>query len=172
VKLLILGGTVFVGRHIVEAALARGHHVALFNRGRQNPHLFPDVEKLRGDRDGDLAALRHRSFDAVLEACRRVTGRHARFTWVPDGDLAAAGVKPWVELPLWIPEDDQRVGGMLLADNRRALAAGLGFRPIDRTIEATWAWDRAGGGALTDSPNRARPISPDREAALLAGRRP
>jgi 2'-hydroxyisoflavone reductase len=66
VKILVLGGTVFLGRHIVEAALARRHEVTLFNRGRQNPHLFPEIEKLRGDRDGELAALRGRTFDAAF----------------------------------------------------------------------------------------------------------
>src|SRR4026209_2119370 len=66
-RLLVLGGTVFLGRHIVEAALARGHEVTLFNRGRQNPDLFPEIEKLRGDRDGELAALRGRTFDAVVD---------------------------------------------------------------------------------------------------------
>ena len=66
-KLLILGGTKFLGRHLVEAALARGHEVTLFNRGRLNPELFPDVEKLRGDRDGGLDALRGRRWDAVVD---------------------------------------------------------------------------------------------------------
>ncbi len=56
-NLLILGGTVFVGRHLTQAALDRGHTVTHFNRGQHNPELFPDVEKLRGDRDGDLSAL-------------------------------------------------------------------------------------------------------------------
>jgi 2'-hydroxyisoflavone reductase len=59
-KVLRLGGTLFLGRHVAEAALAQGHIVTLFNRGRHNPHLFPEIEKLRGDRDGDLAALRGR----------------------------------------------------------------------------------------------------------------
>ena len=53
-KLLVLGGTIFVGRHFVEAALLNGHEVTLFNRGQHNPDLYPDVEKLRGDRDGGL----------------------------------------------------------------------------------------------------------------------
>lgn len=67
-KILILGGTVFVGRHLAEAALARGHEVTLFNRGQHNADLFPQVEKLRGDRDGDgLDALAGRSWDAVLD---------------------------------------------------------------------------------------------------------
>ncbi len=66
-KLLLLGGTVFLGRHIVEAALARGHEVTLFNRGQHNPDLFPEVEKLRGDRNGDLAALQGRQWDAAID---------------------------------------------------------------------------------------------------------
>ena len=68
-KLLIIGGTVFVGRALVEAALARGHEVTLFNRGQHNPELFPQVEKLRGDRDGGLDALRGRQWDAVVDTC-------------------------------------------------------------------------------------------------------
>ena len=67
VNLLILGGTVFLGRHTVEAALARGHEVTLFNRGQHGPELFPDVEKLRGNRDGDLSALEGRRWDAVID---------------------------------------------------------------------------------------------------------
>jgi 2'-hydroxyisoflavone reductase len=66
-KLLILGGTVFLGRHIVEAALARGHEVTLFNRGQHNPDLFPDVEKLRGDRNGDMSSLAGRHWDAAID---------------------------------------------------------------------------------------------------------
>ena len=55
-QLLILGGTIFLGRHLAQAALDRGHTVTLFNRGQHNPDLFPQVEKLRGSRDGDLEA--------------------------------------------------------------------------------------------------------------------
>ncbi|MFZ0544031.1 MAG: NAD-dependent epimerase/dehydratase family protein, partial [Candidatus Promineifilaceae bacterium] len=68
-KLLILGGTVFLGRHIVDVALQRGHEVTLFNRGQHNADLYPDVEKLRGNRDGDLAALKGRTWDAVVDTC-------------------------------------------------------------------------------------------------------
>jgi 2'-hydroxyisoflavone reductase len=69
VKLLVLGGTRFLGRHLVEAALARGHEPTLFNRGRTAPELFANVEQLRGERDGDLVALRGRSWDAVVDTC-------------------------------------------------------------------------------------------------------
>ena len=68
-RLLIIGGTVFVGRHLVESALARGHEVTLFNRGQHNPDLFPTVEKLRGNRDGELSALASRQWDAVIDTC-------------------------------------------------------------------------------------------------------
>ena len=66
-RLLVLGGTKFVGRAAVEAALARGHEVTLFNRGETNPELFPEAEKLRGDRGEDLTALEGRTWDAVID---------------------------------------------------------------------------------------------------------
>jgi 2'-hydroxyisoflavone reductase len=69
--LLILGGTGFLGPHVVEAALARGHALTLFNRGRTNPHLFPDLEQLEGERDptqgAGLSALDGRAWDAVID---------------------------------------------------------------------------------------------------------
>ena len=65
--LLVLGGTGFVGPHIVEAALKRGQKVTLFNRGKTNPGLFPQLEKLIGDRDSDLKALEGRTWDAVVD---------------------------------------------------------------------------------------------------------
>lgn len=67
--ILVLGGTKFVGRHIVRTAIDREHHVTLFNRGQTNPDLFPEVEKLVGDRDGDLAPLQERTWDAVIDTC-------------------------------------------------------------------------------------------------------
>ena len=56
-RILILGGTVFLGRALVEAALERGHTLTLFNRGKSNPDVFPNVEQLHGDRAADLSAL-------------------------------------------------------------------------------------------------------------------
>lgn len=68
-RLLILGGTIFLGRHIVATAIARGDDVTIFNRGQHNPEIFPDVEKLHGNRDGELAALQGRKWDAVIDTC-------------------------------------------------------------------------------------------------------
>jgi 2'-hydroxyisoflavone reductase len=66
-RLLFLGGTAFVGRHMVEAARARGHEVTLFHRGQTNPDLFPDVEHLYGDRERDLAVLGGRRWEAAID---------------------------------------------------------------------------------------------------------
>jgi 2'-hydroxyisoflavone reductase len=68
-KLLILGGTVFLGHHLVRAALAAGHEVTTFNRGRQRTTPPQDVEHLIGDRDGQLNALRGKRWDAVIDTC-------------------------------------------------------------------------------------------------------
>ena len=57
-KVIVLGGTVFLGRHLVTAGVERGYEITIFNRGRHTPEgPFPEVEQLRGDRDGDLDAL-------------------------------------------------------------------------------------------------------------------
>lgn len=70
-KILVLGGTGFLGPAVVEAALARSHKVTLFNRGKTNPHLFPELEKLVGDRDPDkgegLKALGGRKWDVCID---------------------------------------------------------------------------------------------------------
>ena len=66
-NLLVLGGTVFVGRHVVASALAAGHTVTIFHRGRQAGPALDGVERLIGDRDGDVSALAGRSFDAVID---------------------------------------------------------------------------------------------------------
>jgi len=68
-KLLVLGGTIFLGRHLVEQALGAGHEITLFTRGRHNADLFPEAERLRGDRDGGLQALAGRRWDAVVDTC-------------------------------------------------------------------------------------------------------
>ncbi len=66
-KILILGGTKFLGRHLTEIALKAGHEVTLFNRGTTNPNLFPDAEHLHGDRDGNLEALKGRKWDVAVD---------------------------------------------------------------------------------------------------------
>ena len=318
-KILILGGTVFLGRHLIDAALERGHEVTIFNRGRREAEIPAGVEKLKGDRDGRLEALGGRRWDAVfdtsgyvprivrasaallseavehytfvssgsvyrdtsvpgvdesypvgtltdeklreveairpvdgqivarqygewygplkalceqaaeetmpgrvlsvraglivgpfdysdrftywprrvreggevlapgsperqvqfidardlsewivrmaearragtynatgpdynltmgglLEECRRATRTDARFVWVDEKFLLEAGLAPWMEVPLWMPEDDETNRYFLSVSVARAIAAGLTFRPLAETIRDTLAWDAA-----------------------------
>jgi 2'-hydroxyisoflavone reductase len=76
-RILILGGTGFIGPHQVRYAMYRGHEVTIFNRGRTAPDLFPGVEALVGDRDGQLGALEGRTWDAVIDNSGYVP-RHVR----------------------------------------------------------------------------------------------
>ncbi|HMY21620.1 MAG TPA: NAD(P)H-binding protein, partial [Polyangium sp.] len=66
-RILILGGTGFVGRHLASICLARGHAVTLFHRGRSNPSALPEVEHVRGDRNESFEPLRNRAFDVVFD---------------------------------------------------------------------------------------------------------
>jgi len=68
-RILMIGGTRFVGKHIVEAALAAGHDVTIFHRGRTGPDLFPYVEHRIGDRDDDLSPLVDGEWDATIDTC-------------------------------------------------------------------------------------------------------
>jgi nucleoside-diphosphate-sugar epimerase len=324
-RLLILGGTIFLGRHVAAEALRRGHEVTVFHRGRHGTDLFAgEAEHLIGDRGGDLSALEGRAWHAaidtsgyqpadvaasssllaragaehlgfvstcnvyptwpaeavsedtpvwtegddygpnkaacereaeaalpgrvsayragllcgphdnvfrlpwwvqrighggevlapgdpdrtvqlvdardlaawfvdraerreagvfnatvpagrttmreVLEAAVAATGSDARLTWVPDDALAAAGVEPWTELPLWLPEADGP--GTWQVDASRAEAAGLRARPVAETVADVWAWLQAGGAEAEGedwlSPNAARGLAPEKEREVLA----
>ena len=66
-KLLILGGTKFVGRHLAEAALERGWEVSLFHRGKSNPDILPDANHLLGDRFEDLSVLQGKEWDFAVD---------------------------------------------------------------------------------------------------------
>lgn len=67
-KILLIGGTRFLGRHLVNSARSRGHIVTLFNRGQTNPNLFMQVDKIHGDREKDLDQLTGH-WDAVIDTC-------------------------------------------------------------------------------------------------------
>jgi 2'-hydroxyisoflavone reductase len=68
-RILLIGGTRFIGRHVVEAALAAGHEVTIFHRGKTGADLFPDVEHRIGDRNSDLSALAEGHWDATVDTC-------------------------------------------------------------------------------------------------------
>lgn len=90
-RILVLGGTKFLGVHIVELALKHGHTVTLFNRGKTNADLFPQLEHLKGDRDAQLDALKGRQWDAVIDDSGYVP-RHVRLS----AELLAPNVKRYL----------------------------------------------------------------------------
>jgi len=81
VRLLLLGGPKFVGRAVIDVALERGHEMTLFNRGTTGAELYPELERIVGDRDGGIEGLRGREWDAVVDTSGylpRVVGQSAR----------------------------------------------------------------------------------------------
>ena len=102
----------------------------------------------------------------LLDTCRKVSGSDARFEWRADEALVTAGVAPWKDLPLWIPESDAAMAGLMGTSIARALAQGLGFRPLAQTVADTLAWanGRPGGHAWKAG------LEARREEQLLAGR--
>ena len=97
------------------------------------------------------------AWSELLETCRDVSGSDARFVWIDADFLSDHGVEEWMDLPLWISDDEAQ--GMHRVDVSRALEAGLTFRPLPETIKATL--DRA---ETTDDAG----LPPNRERQLLA----
>jgi 2'-hydroxyisoflavone reductase len=148
VRLLILGGTVFLGRGLVDAAGRRGHEVTLFNRGRSAPELFPHVEQLRGDRDRGLDALSGRTWDVAIdtsgfvprvvrESAQLLAGAVGHYTFVSSisvygdfgrGGLTEAAALP--ELPEPGSEDVERYYAELKAGCEREVEAAFGARSL------------------------------------------
>ena len=92
--LLILGGTRFLGRHLAEQALARGHRVTLLHRGRSGPGLFPQAEPRIADRDGDLSALDAGTWDAAIDTSAYVPRQVRKMAERMAGRLAGRGRHP------------------------------------------------------------------------------
>jgi 2'-hydroxyisoflavone reductase len=118
VRVLILGGTRFVGRHIAEAALAAGCELTLFNRGLTDPGAFPGARHLAGDRDGGLDALAEGSWDVVVDTCGYVprivrasaevlSPRSGRYIYVSSASVYADKSRPGLteDAPLATPAD-------------------------------------------------------------------
>jgi 2'-hydroxyisoflavone reductase len=108
------------------------------------------------------------TFGALLDLCRDVTGSDAEWVPVPEEDLLAAEVEPWVHLPLWLPADDASTAWDV--DTTRARELGLPSRPLKDTVADTWAWQRANERPpLPAGAHRPEPgLPPEIEARLLA----
>ena len=180
-RLLVLGGTRFLGRAIVDAALERGHELTLFNRGQTNADLFPGTEKIRGDRTLDLSPLAGRDWDAVLDvatflprAVRRsvnaLDGHVGRYVYVSsvsayaDQSTPATEGAPLAELDDRDAEEIEHYGALkaacegIVADafGARTLVVrpGLIVGPHDPTDRFTY-WPRRvaeGGRVLAPAP--------------------
>jgi 2'-hydroxyisoflavone reductase len=176
-KLLVLGGTKFLGRHVVDAALARGDEVTIFSRGVTNPELYPEVEHLTGDRDGKLDALHGRTWDGVVDTSGyvpRVVRQSAeqlrdgvgRYVFVSSISAYADPSAPLLESsPLAELEDPlteevevsygalkaacEHVVGEVFGDRGSSVRAGLIVGPHDPTERFTY-WPRriAEGGEV------------------------
>jgi 2'-hydroxyisoflavone reductase len=127
VRLLLLGGPRFLGRAVTDAALAAGHEVTFFNRGKTNPELYPEVEHLVGDRSGELDALRGRSWDAVVDTC----GYLPETVRASASALADSGTYCFVS-SISVYRDFTRVNG------EESLVAELGDLPADEVTEESY----------------------------------
>ncbi|HEY2549910.1 MAG TPA: NAD-dependent epimerase/dehydratase family protein [Streptosporangiaceae bacterium] len=106
----------------------------------------------------------HATMASLLEAARAATGSGARLVWVSPEVIAAAGIEPWTELPIWAPPDGE-AAGLHSGDVTAAYAAGLTCRPVDETVADTWQWLQAEGDP---EPRPGQGLSPEREQAVLA----
>lgn len=145
---------------------------------RELPVQYIDVRDLarwtldaaEAGRDGAynlVSPVGHATMGSLLDACVATTGGGAELRWTDPAVLQEAGVEPWTELPIWIPEGAP-YSHMHGGDVSKALAAGLKCRPVEETVADTWAWLRTLGGVAPQRPDRsAKGISAEREAALL-----
>ncbi|MEY9872468.1 2'-hydroxyisoflavone reductase [Streptacidiphilus sp. MAP12-33] len=103
----------------------------------------------------------------LLRTCVEVTGSDARLRWTDPEPILAAGIEPWMDLPIWLPPGEDH-DSLLAVSVDKALASGLRVRPLAETVRDTWAWLQSIGGSAPQRPDRpALGLSPERETALL-----
>jgi 2'-hydroxyisoflavone reductase len=105
---------------------------------------------------------------SLLEAAIAATGSDARLVWVPPDVIEAAGIAPWIELPVWLPPDGEGAG-LHTGDVSAVYAAGLSCRPVQETVADTWAWLQEEGDPPISAGGPAHGLDPERERAVLAG---
>src|SRR3954454_11160406 len=174
-RLLILGGTVFLGRHVAAEGLARGHEVTVFHRGRHGNELFAgEAEHLIGDRGSDLSALEGRSWAAAVDT----SGYRPDDVAASSALLADAGVEHlafvstcnvypgWPaepvseDSPVWTEGDDygpnkaasERAAEAALPGRVAALRAGLLVVPHDNVFRLPWWVRRVARGCEVPAP--------------------
>ena len=169
-RLLVLGGTVFLGRHVAAEALERGHEVTLFHRGRHGAELFPEAEHVLGDRGGDLAALHGRAWDAAIDTSGYEPADVARSSALELGHLvfvSTCNVYPaWPaepvdeDSPVWSEGDDygplkaacERAARAAMPDRVASVRAGLICGPHDNIFRLPWWIQRIAAGGDVVAP--------------------
>jgi 2'-hydroxyisoflavone reductase len=173
-RILVLGGTVFLGRHVAAAALARGHDVTLFTRGVHGPDLFPDAERLTGDRAGDLSALERGEWDAVIDTsgyeathvargAELLADRAGHYVFVSSCNVYPSWPEAPVDedSPVWETADDDY--GAQKAASERAIEAAMPGRmatvraglicgPHDNVFRLPWWVRRIAAGGRVPAP--------------------
>jgi hypothetical protein len=99
----------------------------------------------------------------LLETAVRVTGADAELVWVSPEAIEEAGISPWIELPIWLPQDEE-YGGMHDSDVSAAVGTGLTFRPMPETVADTWTWLQTEGDP---EPRHRLGLDPDKERRVL-----
>jgi 2'-hydroxyisoflavone reductase len=181
-RILMIGGTAFVGRHMAAAAIGAGHDVTLFHRGKTGSELFPQATHLLGDRDDDLSALAGGSWDATIDVCayfpRQVhslatalRGRGGRYVFISSVSAYSPGVAPNYseDAPLATLDDpdatevtNENYGGLKVACERLGtelfgpattiIRPTYVIGPYDRSYRFTWWVDRLAQGGTVLAP--------------------
>jgi 2'-hydroxyisoflavone reductase len=181
-RLLVIGGTMFLGRALVEAALALGHEVTLFHRGRHGAELFPQVERVLGDRLRDLGRLAAGHWDLAIDTCAyrpseveiaadALLERVGRYQFVGSisayADPSRPGLSEDAPLAAWSPEDGEELSGESYGPLKAACEAvvrrrwgarallvrpGLIVGPWDPSDRFTWWAMRSAAGGRMPVP--------------------
>jgi nucleoside-diphosphate-sugar epimerase len=186
-RILVLGGTVFLGRHIAAEALARGHELTLFTRGVHGQELFPEAERLTGDRAGDLSPLAGREWDAVIDTsgyesahvgrgAQLLADRVGHYVFISTCNVYPAWPAEPVDedSPVW--EGDEEGYGQQKAASERAIEAAMPGRmatiraglicgPHDNVFRLPWWVKRIAAGGRVPAPG-----DPDRLVQLVDAR--
>jgi 2'-hydroxyisoflavone reductase len=187
VKILVIGGTSFVGRHFVARALEHDHEVTLFNRGQTAPDAFPDAAVITGDRNGDLAGLRDGEWDATVDVngyvprqvralLETLGDRAGHYTFISTisvyGDEVAEGGytedAPLLE-PAWDDQLDmakygelkvacEQVARELAGDRLLIIRPGYVIGPYDPTNRFTYWVERVAAGGPMVGPDEEQPL--------------
>ena len=194
-RILMIGGTAFVGRHMAAAALAAGHDVTLFHRGKTGTDLFPQATHLIGDRDDDMSALTDGSWDATIDVCayfpRQVRslatalrGQGGTYVFISSVSAYSPSVPPDYDesAPLADLDDpdatqvtNENYGGLkvaceqvsteLFGPDTTIIRPTYVIGPYDRTYRFTWWVDRLARGGTVLAPG-----APDDPIQLIDAR--